>query len=319
MTHLPVRNTRKLSIITPSLNRVEMLKAAVQSVVTQGYSNYEHIVVDGGSTDGTLEFIKTQPQIKFVCGPDRGMYDALNKGLALASGDVIGFLNTDDLYAEGIFKTVMTLFDDANIQAVAGRAEVFFDNVTDASGIKLRYAPEDQSLLESTTISGNYFNAWFFSKKVFDLVGGFNPAYQIAGDRDFMLRVALKNVPFKTVDKLAYLYRSHADSLTFDHSVNKQKLTASELFEISTYYLKSQKLMPTEKRLIVQLHTEASLALASWHEVAGNVTGSVSAIWDCIKYDPYAILKVLRYLVRSLIKQSARAIRQVIKKFTAQS
>lgn len=318
MPNLPAISARRISIITPSLNRVEMLKAAVQSVIAQGYPNYEHIIIDGGSTDGTLEFIKTQPQIKFICEPDRGMYDALNKGLALANGDVIGFLNTDDLYAEGIFNAVMEIFDDPNILAVAGKADVFFDGAKVKSGIKLHYSPAEQSLLEST-IRGNYFNAWFFRTTVFDLVGGFNPAYKIAGDRDFMLRVALKHIVYKIIDQLAYLYRSHAGSLTFDHSNDKQKLSASELLEMSKHYLEHQNLTPTERRLIVQLHTQESLALARWQEGFGNIVGYGSTIVNCVRYDPYAMPRVLRHLIRSFINQASRAIRYAVKKFTAQN
>ncbi|MFZ5910085.1 MAG: glycosyltransferase family 2 protein [Chloroflexota bacterium] len=300
MPNISAISARKISIVTPSLNRVEMLKAAVQSVVAQEYPNYEHIIVDGGSTDGTLEFIKTQPQIKFICEPDQGMYDALNKGLVLASGDVIGFLNTDDLYAEGIFNAVMEAFGDPKILAVAGKADVFFDDAEDKPAIKLHYSPDEQSLLEST-VRGNYFNAWFFRTRVFDLVGGFNPLYKIAGDRDFMLRIALKHITYKTIDKRAYLYRSHFDSLTFDHSIDKQKLGANELLQMSKYYLEHQNLPYAARRWIARLHTQESLSVARWQERSGNSAEYISTLVECIKYDPCALPRVLRHLTRSVI------------------
>jgi glycosyltransferase involved in cell wall biosynthesis len=310
MTAVSATNPPKISIITPSLNRVEMLKAAVQSVVSQGYPNYEHIVIDGGSTDDTLEFVKTQPQIKFICEPDRGMYDALNKGLALATGEVIGLLNTDDLYAEGIFSPVMKMFMDPGVLVVAGRAEVFFDNLTDRRKIDLHYSPEEQSLLESTLISGNYFNAWFFRKSVFDMVGCFDPAYKIAGDRDFMLRIALKDMPFKTIDKLAYLYRGHASSLSFGNSDDKQHLITNELIRMTAHYLKHYQLRFAEKRLIARVHTQTSLAIARWHEHSGDMAAYLSVIMDCVRHDPYSIFRVLRHLIRSLLNQFGRLIRK---------
>lgn len=318
MTNLSTTNVKKISIITPSFNRVEMLKVAVQSVTSQRYPNYEHIIIDGGSTDGTLEFLKTQPQIHFVCEPDRGMYDALNKGMALASGDVIGFLNTDDLYAEDIFQAVMKMFDDASTLAVAGRAEVFFEGGSQRQGIQVRYSPDEQSLLESTTLNGNYFNAWFFRNSVFDLVGGFDPEYKIAGDREFMLRIALNKVPFKTIDKVAYLYRSHAGSLTFDISDNKRKSSAREILRMAVHYLKASKLTATEKRLLTQCHTQTSLALARWEESSGNIGQYLSVIIDCVRYDPYAIPRVLRHLIRTCINQFARLIRKLMKRSTGQ-
>lgn len=316
MTELSATPVRRISIITPSLNRLEMLKSAVQSVVGQKYPNYEHIVIDGDSTDGTLEFVKTQPQIRFVGEADHGMYDALNKGLALVSGDVVGFLNTDDLYAEGIFNTIMEMFNDDTVLAVAGKADVFFEGAESRPGIKLYYSPSEQSLLESSTLSGNYFNAWFFRHTVFDLIGGFNPMYKVAGDRDFMLRLALNNVPFKTIDKLAYLYRSHAGSLTFDSSEDKQMLTASEHVKMTTYYLANQNLTAIEKRLIAQFHTRESLALARLHERSGNIREYLSLLADCIKYNPYAFSRVLRHVTWSIINQSGRLVRYVGKKFT---
>ncbi len=78
-----------------------MIGQAVGSVIKQNYFPVEHIIVDGGSTDGTLDLLAQFPHLKVVSGPDNGMYDALNKGLKLAHGEIIGFLNTDDLYAPG--------------------------------------------------------------------------------------------------------------------------------------------------------------------------------------------------------------------------
>src|SRR5512141_2296726 len=101
-----MKTTLKISIITPSFNRVDMLDACIKSVLSKNYPNFEHIVVDGGSTDGTLDLLKKYSHIYMVSGPDQGMYDALNKGLALATGDIVSFLNTDDLYGEDVFHSV---------------------------------------------------------------------------------------------------------------------------------------------------------------------------------------------------------------------
>ena len=118
-------DSRKISVITPSLNRARLLELAIQSLAAQNYPDCEHIIIDGGSTDGTKEVIQKYPGIRFVSAPDDGMYEALNKGLELAGGEIIGFLNTDDLYAEDIFHVVAGKFEDAEVMAVAGRAIVF--------------------------------------------------------------------------------------------------------------------------------------------------------------------------------------------------
>jgi glycosyltransferase involved in cell wall biosynthesis len=114
-----------ISIITPCLNRVKFIREAVESVLAQNYLSFEHIIIDGGSTDGTLELFKQYPHLKVEFGQDRGMYDALNKGLKLARGEIIGFLNSDDLYAENVFASIAEKFEKQNSLAVAGEALIF--------------------------------------------------------------------------------------------------------------------------------------------------------------------------------------------------
>src|SRR4030066_1952836 len=96
----------KVSIITPSYNRAGMIETAIQSVLSQNFPEVEHIIIDGGSTDGTLDVLKKYPHLRVVSEPDQGMYDALNKGLNLATGEIIGFLNTDDYYAPSVFDKI---------------------------------------------------------------------------------------------------------------------------------------------------------------------------------------------------------------------
>ncbi len=117
-----------ISIITPSFNRADMIAQAVESVLKQGDLPLEHIIIDGGSTDGTLDLLEQFPHLRVVSEPDDGMYDALNKGLKLAHGEIIGFLNTDDLYTPSVFMEVLPLFTNPAVDAVAGRAVVFCTN-----------------------------------------------------------------------------------------------------------------------------------------------------------------------------------------------
>ena len=110
-----------ISIITLCLNRVEFVEAVIESILDQDYPNLEHVVVDGGSTDGTVDILKKYPHLRVVSEPDEGMYDALNKGLRLASGEIIGHLNADDFYEAGVFGKVARCFaEDAEIDMVYG-------------------------------------------------------------------------------------------------------------------------------------------------------------------------------------------------------
>jgi len=101
----------KFSVITVSFNHGEFIRQTIESVIAQQYPNFEHIVIDGGSTDDTISILKEYPHIKWVSEPDRGQSDALNKGFAQATGDVIAWINSDDWYAPNAFHTVAQHID----------------------------------------------------------------------------------------------------------------------------------------------------------------------------------------------------------------
>ncbi|PRY15772.1 glycosyltransferase involved in cell wall biosynthesis [Pontibacter ummariensis] len=100
----------KLSILTICYNSEAYIERAIESVLQQNYSDWEHIVVDGGSTDGTVEILKKYSHVKWISEPDQGQSDAMNKAFALATGDIIGYLNSDDFYSINAFSEVIKLF-----------------------------------------------------------------------------------------------------------------------------------------------------------------------------------------------------------------
>lgn len=104
----------KLSIITPSYNQASFISQTIKSVSTQGLGDVvEHLVIDGGSTDGTLEILKAQgTSVTWISEPDRGQSDAVNKGIKMARGEIIGWLNSDDIYLPGALRAVVDYFDD---------------------------------------------------------------------------------------------------------------------------------------------------------------------------------------------------------------
>lgn len=278
-------SSKKLSIITPSLNRRDMLENIIKNVIAQKYPDYEHIVIDGGSTDGTVELARSYPQIKFITEPDQGMYDALNKGLMLASGDIIGFLNTDDKYAEDIFVPAMENFEDDHVDAVAGKAIVFSETPEGKIEISGNYDPLAKSLLECSTIGKNYFNAWFFRRTVFEKIGAFNVNYQVAGDREFMLRFYLNRFQYATIDKLVYIYRRHSGSLTFSGTDHRRELSAREHLTMTKFYLQHWRLSAKERDLIVQLHTRECKEMVRRYKSNGEFIKFVLTIVECFKYE----------------------------------
>src|SRR5436190_3145728 len=100
----------KISVVTPSFNSARTIRETLQSVQNQRYPNCEHLVIDGGSTDGTLGIVKEFPGVKWTSEKDSGIYDAMNKGVGRANGEIIGILNSDDRYRPGALTTVAETF-----------------------------------------------------------------------------------------------------------------------------------------------------------------------------------------------------------------
>ena len=242
-----------ISIITPCLNRAEFIGEAIDSVLAQNYPNFEHIIIDGGSTDGTLEKVMLYPHLKLFSAPDSGMYEALNKGLKLINGNVIGFLNTDDLYSPGTFNVVASIFCKCDVKAVFGGAEVFEEDLKGKKHVIDVFIPGNEKLIELTTSGTPYFNAWFFREEIFKEHGGFNSTYKIVADRDFLLRLALAEVNYAKVQKPMYHYRRHSGSMTFNITVEKLEKIIDEHIILAEHYIKSPELSHAIKTKIKQL------------------------------------------------------------------
>jgi glycosyltransferase len=179
----------KISIITAVYNNRNEISVAIQSVLSQTYSNIEYIIIDGGSTDGTIEEVqKFADKISvFVSAPDKGIYDALNKGLEDATGDVIGILHSDDIfYSEKTLSQIAKVFEQKQCDAVYGN--LLYVSKTDTSKV-IRF-------WESRSFEPNLFRkGWmpahptlFMRKSVYDTFGQFDLRYKIASDYDLMLR-----------------------------------------------------------------------------------------------------------------------------------
>lgn len=216
-----------LSIVTPCLNRAPLVAQAVESVQNQDYPRVEHIVMDGGSTDGTLEVLRRYPHLSVTSEKDRGLYDALNKAIACARGEIIGHINSDDLYEPQVFGALMRTFaNHPEADAVVGGALTFEDTSSGAS-VRQTYAPfAAQDFLRRATQGVIITNAWFYRRRVFDRIGFFSLDYPLAADRDFLLRFWQAGCVFVPLNLPVYRYRSHGGSLTIgdQHSLGTVKL-----------------------------------------------------------------------------------------------
>jgi glycosyltransferase involved in cell wall biosynthesis len=286
-----------ITIITPSYNRAGMIKNAIESVLVQGFQAFEHIIIDGGSTDGTLEILKQYPHLKVISGSDQGMYDALNKGVEVATGEIVGFLNTDDLYVENIFSTVARNFEDSDVMAVAGRAIVFSRLPNGKTKIVNKYSPQDRSLIECSTVGSNFFNAWFFRRSTFNWIGAFNPNYKIIGDRDFMFRFALNDLKYVVINNLVYKYRMHEESLTFDKTGEKRAWSADEHLAMTSFYLVNQNLPDLVRKLLIQLRTSETVDMAARSIWKWNYKKLVYYSIEGLRYNPAWLFKFFQYVL----------------------
>lgn len=176
-----------VSIVTPSLNQGRFIERTLESVRRQRYPRIEHIVVDGGSRDCTLDVLRRQsPELRWVTEPDRGQSDAINKGFRMAKGDILAYLNSDDTYAEDAMSTAISCFvgDRECVlvygcsQAVGERDEVL--EVKRSRTFSLRLLTERNYILQS---------AVFFRREVLETVGDLDTTLHYAMDYDFWLRV----------------------------------------------------------------------------------------------------------------------------------
>lgn len=204
----------KFSIVTPSLNQAQYLSEALRSVQEQTYPNYEHIVIDGGSTDDTLRILKEfsgTGTLRWVSEPDRGQADALNKGFRLATGDVIGWLNADDRYLPGCFEEVSEFFDrNPGVDVVYGDYR-FIDH----AGRVLRYRKEidyDLFILKYLHVLYIPSTASFFRRSIFDEGYYLKEEYHYAMDYEFFLRLALSRYRFAHISRYLADFRWHSSS-----------------------------------------------------------------------------------------------------------
>lgn len=191
----------KLTLITATYNSGKVILDCLISVSQQDYSDIEHLIIDGGSEDDTLSVVEDfkghNHNIKVFSDRDSGIYDALNKGIALATGEVIGFVHSDDLLAApGIVSKIMNCFNDGPYDGVYGNLEYVDKHQTTKVVRSWQSRDFEPGLLRQGWMPAH--PTFFLKKEVYAKHGGFNLNYRIASDYDMMLRV-LKDASFKFV------------------------------------------------------------------------------------------------------------------------
>ncbi len=193
----------KISVITVVYNRADVIGNCIDSVKYQNYKNYEHIIIDGLSNDGTIDVInkRLDANIRFYSERDDGIFDALNKGLRIATGDIIAVLNSDDYYLSAdVFGIVVSEFISGNYDMVFGNVQFVMQPYGKiVRNYNSNYFRKD--LIEYGFMPAH--PAIFISKALADASGFYNTKYKIAGDFDYIARIfKLNDVKFRAIDKV---------------------------------------------------------------------------------------------------------------------
>lgn len=207
-----------ITVITPSYNQAEFLEENIQSVKEQDYPGVEHIVVDGGSTDGTLEILQkyeNRYNLRWISESDRGQSHALNKGLELATGNWIGWQNSDDFYLPGAFEALVD-----TVQSHRDSKLVYGDLlIVDKSGkeIDRKYCIPPSRLVQRYWSIYTSNQCTFFHRSIFDHLGGFDEDYTYTMDNDLFWRIAQEDYNYAMIHKFIGAIRMHLETKTAGH------------------------------------------------------------------------------------------------------
>jgi len=194
--------TPLVSIVTVVLNGAAHIEQTIASVLGQSYPNLEYIVLDGGSTDGTLEILRRYgDRIDYwVSEPDRGIYDAMNRGVGLARGELIGLLNADDFYEPNALAAVVKAYREKR-----GKGIYYGDNYVLQDELSLKY--RNRASLRYWLGMSICHQAMFVHREVYEKLGGYDLGYRFAADYDFLLRAAAAGVELVHVPSFLVNYR----------------------------------------------------------------------------------------------------------------
>lgn len=216
----------KISIVTITYNSEKTLEETINSIKAQNYENLEYIIVDGGSKDKTLEIVEKHSDVvtKVISEPDEGISDAFNKGVAMAEGELVGIINSDDLLFEGALDRLAEAYD--------GKTDVYYGNimVCDEQGNNLHILKSYENL------SGLPYNfciahpATFVTKEAYNRYGVFRKELRCAMDYDLLLRYYKAGAQFKYIDCNLATYR------TGGVNMKMRKRTIKEVRDISVYH-----------------------------------------------------------------------------------
>ena len=286
-------NRIKVSVITVCLNSVKTIEQTIQSVINQSYKNIEYIIIDGGSTDGTLDIIKKyEAHIAYWASePDNGIYDAMNKGIKIATGDIIEFLNGDDsFYNENVLVNVIEQYNQyPDTDILVGYDTRCIDTII-----------HNQDKYTNVYIDAFFpHQATFSQKEVFDRIGYFDVQYRIVADKDWLYRAWSANLRFRLVSDIYVRFGDGGISSGRDSFVEEYLLSEKYLAKTG-----QEQLIPFAQNRIKKIYGDFQVEKLFSSD---DYEGEQSKFWEnllgeCKKCIVWGYGKFGSYFVKSLIK-----------------
>lgn len=217
----------KFSIITPSFNQGKYIKDTIDSVLTQNYSNYEHIIIDGGSTDKTKEILNQYPHLIWISEKDKGPTDAITKGINMASGKIVTWLNSDDYFEKNIFLEISDIFERTSAKMVVGNMIII---TPDKKIIHENKNNNNYNFEYLTRVNSDIIKqpSTFFVKDLFFEAGGFDDSLKLVWDYDLFIKMFKITQPFFVEKPFAY-------QRIYNHSLSRRfaRKQALEIYRVS--------------------------------------------------------------------------------------
>lgn len=290
----------KISIITPVLNSVSTLEKALHSVISQDYPHLEFIVLDGGSTDGTVEIIKKYaPHLAYWhCQKDKNASSAVNEGLARASGDLVALLMADDYYephtltkiGEGLIKN-----PESDLITCGGRL-IYYDTQHNAYKTKRSFTTQSELALSFMNVC--FYEpaicCRFFRKSLFDRIGLLhadrNGEHLLSCDKEFLLRAIIHGAKNTVIDHVGYNYLAHPGSSTFSGNRKTTVRLYREHMTIAEDYLKKSELTTEQRHILTYWYRHQAARLAFYDLSTGNFQEGWALMKQGIQKDKLAWL-----------------------------
>ncbi|NLA79497.1 MAG: glycosyltransferase [Chloroflexi bacterium] len=285
-----------VSVVTPSYNQAQYLEQTMLSVLDQDYPHIEYWVMDGGSSDGSVDIIKKHASrlAGWVSEKDKGQADAVNKGFSRASGDIVGWLNSDDLYYPGAIAGAVKAFQDHPEASI-----VFSDvNSIDDEGIafnRMRFGDwKLEDLMRFNIISQP---GVFMRRSVLEKAGYLGLDYHFLLDVELWLRMAAIAEPFYVPDVVWSAARMHADAKNRAQALN----FGPEAFRIAKWLCEDERFYPLSARIFKQIWAGAYRIDAFYRVEAEDYRGALKSYREMLKLQPIQAPKAYARLVKSLI------------------